>query len=69
MSKKRFIEYHLADMLKAATGGAVTGLLYAYQEPLESVRISFDGVIHKEVNVTGDSLLAIVLDVTQAVMG
>lgn len=68
MSKKRFVEFYLKAMLKAATGGEVTDLVYTYEEPLETVRISFEGVTHKTVNVTGGSLLAIAVDVIQAVV-
>ena len=67
MSKKRFVEFYLAAMLKAATGGKVTGLVYDDSGTLELVRVFQGDTDRQKVNVTGDSLLATAADVIQAV--
>lgn len=67
MSKKRFVEFYLKAMLKAATAGGVTDLLYDDSGKFELVRVFRDGEERQKVNVTGDSLLAIAADVIEAV--
>ncbi len=44
MSKKRFVEFYLAAMMKAATGGKVIRLTYAYFDlaHLEIVRLEYE---------------------------
>ena len=63
MSKKRFVEFYLAAMIKAASGGQVTRLAYTYFDLAHSeiVRVDYEtdtgGGIEFPVN--GMSLLEI----------
>ena len=64
MSKKRFVEFYLKALLKAATGGRVTQVSYLYFDikHTEVVRVEFDhnyGGGVNELPVTGLSLLGI----------
>lgn len=67
MSKKRFVEFYLAAMLKAATDGFVIRLIYDYQNETgrETVLIHTEGGPQR-ITVTGDGLLAIAYDVLEA---
>lgn len=67
MTKKRFVEFYLAAMMKAATDGFVIRLAYDFQSGTEreSVLIYTEAGPQK-VTVTGDGLLAIAYDVLEA---
>ena len=62
MSKKRFVEFYLSAMLKAATNGRVTRVAYLYYDltHTEVVRVEYEhdhGGGVNELPVTGLSLL------------
>lgn len=64
MSKKRFVEFYLAAMMKAATNNRVTRLLFTYtgNPEAERVRVEYEhdrGYGAEEFSVTGESLLGI----------
>lgn len=73
MNKKRFVEFYLAAMLKAATGGKVTKLVYQYEKggkrllAREYIMIEAEGGSRTPVTVTDYDLLAIALEVVKAV--
>ena len=66
MSKKRFVDFYLAAMLKAAPDGQVIRLDYAVQGQTEIVTVYHTGGFRR-VNVTGNSLLFIAADVLREV--
>lgn len=74
MSKKRFVEFYLSAMLKAATNGRVTRVAYLYYDltHLEVVRVEFEydqgGGVY-EFPVNGLSLLGIAAAVIDRVKG
>jgi len=60
MSKKRFVEFYLAAMIKAASGGQVTRLAYTYFDLAHSeiVRVDYEtstggGAVEFPVNDLG----------------
>ena len=60
MSKKRFVEFYLAAMIKAASGGQVTRLAYTYFDLAHSeiVRVDYEpdtggGAVEFPVNDMG----------------
>ena len=60
MSKKRFVEFYLAAMMKAASGGRVTRLAYTYFDLVHSeiVRVDYEtstggGAVEFPVNDLG----------------
>ncbi|MDE6935673.1 MAG: hypothetical protein K2P26_08690 [Oscillospiraceae bacterium] len=60
MSKKRFVEFYLAAMMKAASGGQVTRLAYTYFDLAHSeiVRVDYEtstggGAVEFPVNDMG----------------
>lgn len=66
MSKKRFVEFYLAAMMKAASGGRVIRLVYIYYDMTrkEAVKVyREDGPV--EIDVTGLELM----EIAKAVMG
>ena len=68
MSKKRFVEFYLSAMLKAATNGRVTRAAYLYYDMtrMEVVRVEYEndyGGGVKEVEVTGLSRLGTAAEV------
>jgi len=68
MSKKRFVEFYLAAMMKAATDGQVTRLTYAYFDLTHSeiVRLEYEtstGGGVREIPVTDKGLLEIAAEV------
>ena len=70
MSKMRFVEFYLAAMLKAATDGFVTRLVYEYQDKTQKELVHiFTEAGPQHVTVTGDGLLAIAYDVLEALDG
>lgn len=67
MSKKRFVEFYLAAMLKAATDGFVIRLVYDYQpETGRETVLAYTEGGPQRVTVIGDGLLAIAYDVLEA---
>ncbi|MBM6724381.1 hypothetical protein [Pseudoflavonifractor phocaeensis] len=74
MSKKRFTEFYLSAMLKAATGGRVTRVAYLYYDltHAEVVRVEYEydqgGGVY-ELPVTGLSLLGIAAAVIDRLKG
>ena len=74
MNHKRFVEFYLSAMMKAATGGRVTRVAYLYygHTHTEAVRVVFEhdhGGGMKELPVTGLSLLEIAATVIDSVKG
>lgn len=74
MSKKRFVEFYLSAMLKAATNGRVTRVAYLYYDltHAEVVRVEHEydqgGGVY-ELPVTGLSLLEIAAAVIDRLKG
>lgn len=67
MSKKRFVEFYLAAMLKAATENFVTRLTYEYlAETGEEIVHIWTETGTQHITVTGDSFMAIAYDVLGA---
>lgn len=66
MSKKRFVDFYLAAMLKAATDGQVIRLDYSVQGQQEIVTVYHTGG-SRRVNVTGNNRLFIAVDVLREV--
>lgn len=72
MSKKRFVEFYLAAMMKAATGGRVLRLAYTYTPATkdmaeqEIVTVTFDTGCVLPVGVNGKDLLQIASTVLEA---
>lgn len=74
MSKKRFVDFYLSAMMKAATNGRVLRLTYACAEgkhlpAKEYVSIALEDQASVPVPVTDCDLLGIVLEVVKAVQG
>lgn len=74
MSKKRFVEFYLSAMLKAATSGRVTRVAYLYYDltHTEVVRVEYEhdhGGGVNELPVTGLSLLGIAAAVIDRLKG
>lgn len=75
MSKKRFVEFYLAAMMKAATDGRVSKLTYQYVEggkripAMECVTVVLEDRSGVPVPVNGYNLLEIALEVVKAVQG
>ncbi len=74
MSKKRFVEFYLSAMLKAATNSRITRVTYLYYDltHTEAVRVEFEddyGGGVKEVEVTGLSRLGTAAEVIGQVKG
>ena len=72
MSKKRFVEFYLSAMMKAATDGRVSRLTYEYTEgkrmaAKEYVSIALEERSSVPVPVTDCDLLGIALEVVKAV--
>lgn len=66
MTKKRFVEFYLGAMLRAATDGFVTHLVYEYQDAAQNDLVSiYTELGPKHIAVTGDGLLAIAYDVLE----
>ena len=68
MSKKRFVEFYLAAMMKAASGGRVTRLAYTYFDlaHAEIVRVDYEtstGGGAVEFPVNGMGLLEIAAEI------
>ncbi len=67
MSKKRFVEFYLAAMLKAATDGFVIRLIYECQDGTQKELVHiYTETGPQHITVTGDGLLAIAYDVLEA---
>ena len=66
-NKASFVESELSDVLNAATDGYVHHCEYAVEGPEEYVLVTLDHYLTEYVNVTGDSLWAILKDVMKAV--
>ena len=74
MSKKRFVEFYLSAMMKAATGGRVQRVAYLYYDlqRVEVVRIEYEhayGGGVREIPVTDLNLLGIAGAVIDSVKG
>ena len=61
--KRLFVENELSEMLAAMSGGEVAGCGYSRMGDAEAVRVAYANGYERRVNVTGDSLKAIVVDV------
>lgn len=74
MSKKRFVEFYLSAMMKAATGGRVCRVAYLYYDPkrTEVVRVEYEhahGGGVREIPVTDLNLLGIAGAVIESLKG
>ena len=72
MSKKRFVDFYLSAMMKAATNGRVSRLTYEYaagkhRVAKEYVSITLEDRASVPVPVTDCDLLGIALEVVKAV--
>lgn len=72
MSKKRFVDFYLSAMMKAATNGRVSRLTYEYaagkrMAAKEYVSITLEDRASIPVPVTDCDLLGIALEVVKAV--
>lgn len=67
MDKKRFIEFELQALLKKADDN-VMSVYYSKFGKSEFANITVKNGSPYEINITGNSLIAIVADVTKAMM-
>lgn len=69
MSKKRFVEFYLSAMMKAATGNRVSKVTYQETTEYDTVTIAFADGASIQLPIFSDDFLGVALEVVKAVKG